>query len=360
MMPTCHIRLYREGDEAAILRLRADVFGDLDPVRLRPATWRWQFRRNPAGKAVCVLAEDRHRIVGQYAVIPTRFHVEGRETRFALSCDTMIHPDYRRQGLFTRLAHEVYRRIESDFGITTVWGFPNAVSLPGFTRRLDWHLITTFPLRLVPLRPLAMVRSLFPLKMPHPKIPPADGSRHCAGAAEPIPGIHVEPIPPAAGFETEFDALWEREQGLAPVIQVRDTTYLNWRYMDVPEFGYQAFAVRSSRRLLGYMVIRTLTIMGHFFGALTDVFPFPIQDPVTTRRLFRFARDYLRAEGAEFMTCLLTAPDPSFFKSVGLRTVPGFLNPRKWHFGARFSPIEAPLLSAPKNWYLTYGDTDMV
>ncbi len=366
MTHTWHIRDYREGDEEQILRLRQRVFGDLDLVRLRPSTWRWQFRHNPAGEAFCALAEDRGRIVGQYAVIPTRFSVHGKEILFALSCDTMIHPEYRRQGIFTTLAREVYRRIESEQRITTVWGFPNEVSLPGFTRHLDWRLLTVFPLRVVPLRPLAMLRPLLPMAKRSPQKPgkrragfPEEGSGLSVAFPD-FPGLLVEPVPLAAGFDEEFDELWNRNRGLAPVIQVRDAAYLNWRYFGAPEFRYRPFAVRSDGRLSGYLVIRTLTLMGHFFGVLTDLFPFPVRDPVTTKRLFRFARDYCKTQGAEFMTCLLSRADPSFFKAVGLRTIPAILNPRKWHFGARYTPHESNILGDLSNWHLTYGDTDIV
>ena len=352
-----HIRPYRDADEEQILELRHHVFGDLDPVRMKPSTWQWQFRRNPAGEAFCALAEDHGRIVGQYAVIPTRFSVQGTQTRFALSCDTMIHPDYRRQGLFTALAREVYQRIESEARITTVWGFPNKASLPGFTRHLNWRLLTVFPLRLAPLRPLAMLRARLGLKKGAGKMPAGRKEASPAAVFADIPGIEVKPI---TRFDEESDALWNRCQNLAPVVQVRDAAYLNWRYKGVPEFGYRPFVVRSDRRLLGYLVIRTLTLMGHFFGVLTDLFPFPIRDTFTTQRLVRFARNYCRTEGAEFMTCLLSRADKAFFKAAGLKTVPAFLNPRPWLFGARYAPQETALLGAPKNWHLTYGDTDIV
>ncbi|MBW1782071.1 MAG: GNAT family N-acetyltransferase [Deltaproteobacteria bacterium] len=358
-----HIREYREGDEEQILRLRQQVFGDLDPVRLKPSTWRWQFRHNPAGEAFCALAEDQGRIVGQYAVIPSRFSVQGKETVFALSCDTMIHPDYRRQGLFTTLAQEVYRRIESERRITTVWGFPNEVSLPGFTRHLSWRLLTVFPLRVVPLRPIAILRHLLPLKKGTRKVPENMEEGAPVGVSgsvrdfPDIPGLMVEPI---TRFEKTFDALWNRNRRLAPVIQIRDAAYLNWRYLGAPDFHYRPFAIRFEERLIGYMVIRTMTLMGHFFGVLADLFPFPLRDPLTTQRLFRFARDECRTQGAEFMTCLLSRADPSFFKAVGLRTVPSILNPRKWHFGVRYAPHESDTLGDISNWHVTYGDTDIV
>ena len=172
-----------------------------------------------------------------------------------------------------------------------------------------------------------------------------------------FPGLLVEPV---TCFDEEFDELWNRNRGLAPVIQVRDAAYLNWRYSGAPGFAYRPFAIRSNGRLLGYMVIRTMRLMGHFFGVLSDLFPFPVRDPVTTKRLFRFACDYCKTQGAEFMTCLLPRADPSFFKGLGLRKVPAVLNPKKWYFGCRYPHHERSVLGSAGNWHLTYGDTDIV
>ncbi|MCF8146091.1 MAG: GNAT family N-acetyltransferase [Deltaproteobacteria bacterium] len=357
MTHTWHIRDYRDGDEEQILDLRRRVFGDLDPVRLMPETWRWQFRDNPSGEALWALAQDHDRIVGQYAVIPTRFSVQGNETRFALSCDTMIDPGYRRQGLFIALARKTYQRLASERDITTVWGFPNEASLPGFTRHLDWRLLTVFPLRIIPLRPLTMLRMRLGLKKDPGNTPAGREGGADATVSANIAGLRVEPV---TRFDKEYDDLWNRRKNPAPVIQIRDAAYLNWRYADIPDFGYRPFAVRSGGRLLGYMVIRTLTLMGHFFGVLTDLFPFPIRDTLTTQQLFRFAGGYIKAEGGEFMTCLMSQADPAFLKDAGLRTVPAILNPRKWHLGARYADRDHAVLGSAHNWHLTYGDTDIV
>ena len=362
MVNSFQIRDYREGDEKQILNLRQTVFGDLDPVRLKKSTWLWQFRHNPAGEAFCSLAEDRGIIVGQYTVIPTRFSVQGDETLFALSCDTMIHPEYRKQGMFTALARKAYRLIESRHGIRTVWGFPNEISLPGFTRRLDWKLLTVFPLRVIPLRPLAMLHHYLPFK----KRSRQDRQGMDAGSSSEssdsqfrfpdVPGLMVEEI---TRFDVEFDTLWDRNRDIAPVIQVRNAAYLNWRYLGVSEFGYRPFAIKFDGRLSGYMVIRMMSLKGHFFGVLADLFPFPLRDRETTKRLFLFARDYCKAKGAEFMTCLISRSDPSFFKEVGFRNIPAIFNPRKWYFGCRYPQNDRALLGSPENWYMTYGDTDI-
>ena len=107
-------RSYVPGDVDGILALRRAVFGDLDRVRLKPEIWRWQFVDNPAGAGYVRLAERDGAIVGQYAAIPTRFRLNtgvGEERTFAMSCDTMTHPDYQRQGMFVTLAQELYAEL---------------------------------------------------------------------------------------------------------------------------------------------------------------------------------------------------------------------------------------------------------
>jgi GNAT superfamily N-acetyltransferase len=356
MTDTWYIRDYREGDEAQILELRHRVFGDLDPVRMSHQTWRWQFCDNPAGQAVCALAEGQGRIVGQYVVIPTRFRVQGKETLLALSCDTMIDADYRRRGLFTALAQDVYRRIESERRMSAVWGFPNDASISGFTRHLGWRILKVFPLRVVPLRPLALLRASLGLTKTR-RISSQGARESTAPVYATVSGLQVTSV---TRFGSEYDDLWKRYQAIAPVIQIRDAAYLNWRYGAIPGFGYRPFAIRSGTRLLGYMVIRTLSLRGHFFGVLSDMFPFPIRDPLTTQGLFRFAKDYCKAQGAEFMTCLLSCADSFFSKSTGLKAVPSILNPREWILGYRPTNEGGLVLSSVHNWYVTYGDSDII
>lgn len=353
------IREYREGDERQILRLRRIVFGELDPVRLDLSAWQWQFSQNPAGKAFCMLAEDDGVVVGQYTAIPTRFSVFGREAVFAFSCDTMTHPAYRRQGMFVALAEALYDLMASRHGIFTVWGFPNEISLPGFIDRLQWKLLGEFPLRMMPIRPLAMIRS---------HIRQFRGRVSGGGAKKQVrparaftipeaPGLLIEPL---SRFGPDFDELWTAHRDLAPVMQVRDSAYLNWRYADLPAFGYQCFAVKSRGRLSGYLVIRLAEMAGHYCGVLVDIFPFPIVDEAVTRQLVRFARDYCKDRRAEFLTCLLPLADRKFLKKSGLIKIPDRLNPKRWYLGCRSAGKGRVPISPSDRWYVSYGDTDIV
>ena len=361
-----HIREYRQGDEHQIIQLRHKVFGDVDPVRLELSTWYWQFRDNPAGQAFCFLADDKGKIVGQYAVIPTRFNVFGEKRILALSCDTMTHPAYRRQGMFVELAKALYHFLESRHAITTIWGFPNEISLSGFTQRLGWNLLAAYPLRILPLRPLEMIRSHVPLichrlsgrsKFKLKSKIRNNLRRTAIPITRSIPGLTIEPI---EKFDESFDELWEIHQNLFPVTQIRDSVYLNWRYLGMPAFDYRPFAVKWKGRVSGYLIIRLTDLIGHFCGILVDLFPFPIVDRTVTQSLLDFARSYCKSQNAEFLTCLLPFADNAFLNKAGFRKIPEWLNPKKWYLGCRYLGKDKKRFAQSDRWYVTYGDTDVV
>jgi GNAT superfamily N-acetyltransferase len=352
---TWQIRPYREGDEHQIVQLRKTVFGDIDAVRLDISTWNWQFKNNPAGSAWIYVAEDHGKIVGQYAAIPTRILWNGREHIFAFSCDTMTHPDYRNQGMFSMLAGELYAFISRQHLVETVWGFPNDQSLPGFIRRLNWNVIARYPLRIIPLRPLRMLRSHFrPFQRvltstAGPFNPPMSRSYAISS------GLEVFPI---QKFCREFDEIWNRYKPLSHIVQIRDSLYLNWRYCEIPEFGYVSFAVRHHGRLAGYIVIRLMELKGHYFGVLMDLFPIPVVNDDVTLRLLRFVRHFCRSHGAAFVAFLLPDHARKYLHRLGTLTIPDKINPRPWYLGCRCTTNNR--VNQPDAWHITYGDADIL
>jgi len=354
--------MYAPGDEAGILALRQQIFGDLDAVRLEPSVWRWQFLENPAGPGYIRLAEHDGVIVGQYAAIPTRFRVAtagGRERTFAMSCDTMTHPGYQRQGMFARLARELYEEIASREDVSTVWGFPNPASHPGFVGKLGWFDIHEFPTLVKPLataRVLAryvssqrlarllggMADRVYRLVTPRARAP-----RRCT----------IEPI---TAFDERFAGLWKRHEALADVIQVRDGAYLDWRYCAVPMFDYRPFAVTVDGALEGYVVLRSLTLFDMPVCAVVDLFPCPLVDADITREVLAFAQRHAVTHGAAFLTAMLPPGHVHHLTRFGFLRVPRVMNPRPFRFGARCAAADTSLLGNVDHWYVTYGESDIV
>ena len=130
---TWTVRLAQPSDARRIAELFETVFGLSRSV----AHTTWKFDQNPAGPPVVVVAEDGDRIVGQYALWPTPLRLGGTSVLGAQSLETMTHPDYRGQGMFTVLANESFIAA-ADRGVEVLYGFPNSNSFHGFVRRLNW------------------------------------------------------------------------------------------------------------------------------------------------------------------------------------------------------------------------------
>ena len=355
-------RGYQPGDLAGILALRRVTFGEVDKERLLPEVWRWEFLDNPAGPGYQRLADHAGAIVGQYVVVPTRFHLAtrpGAENILAMSCDTMTHPAYRKQGMFVTLAQELYAELAERFGVTTVWGFPNANSHPGFVGKLGWFDIYEFPTWVKPIQSRHVIQRyvrssalagilgavadrLYQLVAPKPTPP-----RQCS-------------IQEISGFDERFDALWTRHRSVARIVQIRDATYLRWRYLAAPAFEYRPFEVTVAGSLKGYVILRILTLFNLRFGAVVDLFPCPIVDAEITREVLSFAQLYAAERDCAFLTALLPPAHASHLTRFGFVKVPEAMNLRKWYFGARCAGADEPLLRDINNWYITYGDSDIV
>lgn len=332
---TWQAKFYKAGDEHGILTLRRAVFGQVDPVRARLNAWKWQFLNNPAGPGFIALAKDQGRIVGQYAAIPVRMLVDGVETLCGYSCDTMVHPRYQGQGVFTGLARQVYAHMESEHGITMVWGFPNKNSMPGFTRSLGWRRVGDLLARVGFTSFSALLK---------------------AGSSPRLDRGWEEA--PMERLSLQFDPLWEAHRPLEGIIQVRDRAYLQWRYLDLPDFGYKVFGLFKSGRLAGYYTLRVQWISGLKVCVLVDCFP--LDCPEAAEQAVKAAKIRAASWGCFMLTALFPIGRNGLASRLGFYPVPKAAAPKVFHLAGRFKGGGAKLWLDPLRWRLTLGDTDVV
>jgi len=133
------LRRYEPGDERGIVALHNRVWnGD------RPLAWfRWKYVDNPYVDAVpvCVATRDGE-VVAAFGLVPFRMRA-GAETGVGmLGGDLVVHPDHRRQGLFTALFGSAFRDdADRDHPITAdadfFFSYSNPLSHPGMLK-LGW------------------------------------------------------------------------------------------------------------------------------------------------------------------------------------------------------------------------------
>ena len=128
--------------------LLCDVFPD-HPKYRNPAFLEWEYLGSPSGEAIEANAEDDHGRTGHYAVIPQRWMVDGRPSRYALSLDSSVAERSRGKGLFSTLGNQVAERARAS-GYTALIGLANAQATPGQVRNIGFELIRPLPVAVYP------------------------------------------------------------------------------------------------------------------------------------------------------------------------------------------------------------------
>jgi len=155
--------------------------------------------------------------------------------------DTMTHPDYQGQGIFTTLAPACYE-IAAACGFRVLYGFPNALSYPGFVRRLDWDHTGEIQHWIRVLRPSR-----------HPRVP---------GFSGPIVDLAAKLLPRGGGrhdIEISFGSPDADEragllQNSNPHLELchvdRTPEWLDWRYADAASHDYEWICARRGDMLI--------------------------------------------------------------------------------------------------------------
>ena len=98
--------------------------------------WEWKYINNPSASSLpgVIVACDGGEIVGARPFLPTELWVNNERILAAQHCDTMVHPEFRNQGLFNRMGEYALPYLkEHDYVLS--YGFPGPMSRVGFLRQ---------------------------------------------------------------------------------------------------------------------------------------------------------------------------------------------------------------------------------
>lgn len=200
-----YITDYKLGDEKQILQLFEKTFGK----PMSREFWKWRFLDNPTNKVMIKLMWDNDLLIGHYAASPVMLNYNGELILTALSMTTMTHPDYAGQGIFSKLAEDLYQSEFKKNKLKAVWGFPNNNSHYAFIKNLQWK-----NLEVIPTFSLAIG-----------KIKDSDHS-------------HIESID---SFSSSHKLAVEKVTRSYQIKLEKSIDFLNWRYLNHPENKYAVF-----------------------------------------------------------------------------------------------------------------------
>lgn len=360
MGKTWEKRYYRPGDESEIQELFKFVFKREMGKTESKEHWGWEFLKNPSGLGKILLAVDKDKIVGHYAVIPERIKIKGMPYVGTLSLDTMVHPDYQGQHIFTKLATSLYDDIGKK-GMPITYGFPNQNSIHGIVNKLNWEEIATLPVLQLTIdaekvitkalgsRLLGKAGSLFLGKKRLKETPNTEGK-----------DWRIEKV---EIFDTEFDQIFDQGSSGMDIALVRDSRYLNWRFIEKPENDYECFSISGKEQKYGYIVLKIEEKFDFSSAFIIDYFSRG-NNPSLDRHLISWGTDYLNYRGMDIIVVVMF-PHLAYYKifrKQGYFRIPKRLFPKDIYFCARQNTddIDFDLIRNSRNWYLTWADTDFV
>ena len=244
------ITKYRPDDKRAVEALYRRVFG-IDAAESSRLRWDWQYRRNPNNpgqEPEIWIAREGTTLVGQYATMPVRLSLKGREVQGSWGMDVMVAPERQRQGLGEILFRTWDRNVGASLGLGL------SESSYRLFQKLNWPDVGPVPLLVKPLTRRALRRPNWPVAI----------NRLVSALTLPFVLIISRARPMRAEvrlvqrFDDSFTALWEQ---IAPKLDLavrRDAAYLNWKYVSAPHVRYSIAAVRREDRNVGYAVYRHL------------------------------------------------------------------------------------------------------
>jgi hypothetical protein len=338
---------YRADDRKAVEALYRRVFGidAADASRLR---WDWQYRRNPNNpgqEPEIWIAREGPAIVGQYATMPVRLSMSGREVQGSWGMDVMVAPERQRQGLGEILFRTWDRNVGASLGL----GLSD--SSYRLFQKLRWPDIGPVPCLVKPLTRRALRRPGWPLPL----------NRLVSALTLPIVKIVARTRPLHAEvriiqrFDESFTQLWEQIGPKFAFAVRRDAAYLNWKYVTAPHVRYSIAALRRDERNAGYAVYRHVHEPRGRVTLLVDFLTDPADEAGLSTLLRWIDREARQADSDKIRAFAMHAAFRRLLKKDGYFQVKSTME-----FVAKVNGLEVPptFYENTDTWHVTLGDSD--
>lgn len=338
---------YRPDDKRAIDTLYRRVFGH-DAAESSRLRWEWQYRRNPNNpgqEPEIWVAREGPAIVGQYATMPVRLSLGGREVQGSWGMDVMVAPERQRQGLGEVLFRTWDRNVGASLGLGL------SESSYRLFQKLRWPDVGPVPMFVKPLTRRAFRRPTWPLAL----------NRLVSALTLPVVKIVARNRPLASEvrviqrFDDSFTALWEE---LAPKFDLavrRDAAYLNWKYVNAPHVRYAIAALRRADRNVGYAVYRHVHEPRGRVTLLVDVLADPADEGGLATLLHWVDREARRADSDKIRTFALHAGFRRVLKRSGYFQVKSTM---EFVLKVNALDVDSTFYDRIENWHITLGDSD--
>jgi len=318
------IRDYLESDRGKFIAWRNIV----DKRKIEQDFFNWQYYLNPFGPVDTWVADDGEKIVGQYTIQKQEYFYYGKKIIGSLAFDLATHPDYRYQGMFTKLGfHSLEKAGNRNISFTLGYPWVNGIAIPGH-KKVGWTLLG--------------------------KLKIYENSNLDNYNFE---EIHDYSIRKLKIFDERFDVLALEHREDCPIMLNRTGSFLNWRYFQKVGYSYYCHEILdNSKKLIGFFVLKIYEEENTKILHIID-FILP-NNKLIYRKLLNFAFDFAIKQNADKVNLIINKNLGfyGFLKQNGFGGLPRYFIPIV-HINN--SSVDLNKMNDLNYYYFTMGDNDI-
>jgi len=359
------VRPATSDDYPAIASLLNRAFGKI-PFEKRKKLWQWRHDNNPAKVPEIpgfLIAEKNRQIVGVHGLTPMRVKVGNHQYCAACSCDFAIDPTARSAGMKIKL--KTLSKDISPLPISTSANEPaNKITLALGGK----ELIASRRKLLKPLKASGLIHKIVANKAG--AVGKALATIISILIGKPLDSILVitryfrsfskvanAKIQNINQFDQRFDKLWEQVSQNYPILIVRDSLYLNWRYANYPFSGVQSFGLFRENELLGFAVIHnTIDEDGLSFVAILELFVPPGEKAAFEHLLKEIIKRATQVKAHYIQAWTLVPECEALFTHYDFKVRNSSFSPTTYKNN---TDLPNKLFAEDSNWYMSLGDGDI-
>ena len=319
--------------------------------------WRWQYQ-TPGLESLVVAVEDEGELVGSYHYVSRDMVFDGQVRKMVLMQDLGVLSDYRRRGLFLRMADHCNSQLD-DLQWDVTYSLPNHRSFPGLINHLGYAYVDNVAVYVRPLLPGKILAERLPLATLW------DGLGHLGmlpyEVLFPLPQIDADlRIHTIECFDDSVNSLSWEFVSRAGMGCWRTDVFLNWRFLDKPTQEYTVQGASRGDDLLAYIVTRPAELFGTETLLIVDMGCRDGED-AALNSLLGAALQAARVRGIAAAVTMGQHPFFGQLWQMGFLSVPDRINPRPLRFIAqRHSDRVDETIYQAEKWFITLADWDVL
>lgn len=353
-------------DKARILQLFREAFTGGDISEKDPAFWHYQTQDNPQGRAILGVAFSGDRIVGHYGMVPM-IYLDENDTpeTYGLVVDVMVHPEYRRRGVFVDLSRYTLDVARKRAGVSRAIGFNLTATalravLPGHIK-VGWKPNVKLFVYIMPLNVVNLIRYRAPRlsRIAWAAGPPANLLFSIYQRVGTYLISRGDRVKETVALTVQNDTLDFSQSDIDLYSKVtrnrfrlrKDKRFLAWRFNQHPLVKFALIrASDTERQTRGILIFRTFDLKMIKAGIIVDWWSEEGIEPI----LFKRVIEELTTRNCDMIILL----DEMRSRLAPVRRSLGFINSREYYQSIFYSH-ENEADNHPRNPLLNFIDFDV-